>query len=245
MVAESAPDPAPGAAAAPAKIARAEAHPRFPVLRSLRPSRRLLSSSGYGGMASKRSEYLDEEAWIEGALDLLVSGSIDTVGVEPLAHKLGVTKGSFYWHFTDRAALLKAILRRWQERATMSVIDRLEHGENSARERLRKLGELPHSSKRSRRGALVELAIRDWARKDPMAAAAALEVDRQRLKYLASLYREMGLDPDEARARAYQMYAFQLAEALIDTADSDAARISLRNACVEFMLRPADEAAEP
>ena len=60
-------------------------------------------------MESKRSEYLDEETWIEGALDLLVSGSIDTVRIEPLAKKLGVTKGSFYWHFTDRAALLEAL----------------------------------------------------------------------------------------------------------------------------------------
>src|SRR5882762_3011292 len=89
-------------------------------------------------------EVLDESAWIQAAFDLLVSGSIDSVGVEPLAKQLGVTKGSFYWHFKDRAALLAALLRTWKQRATLSIIERLEHSHISPIERLKHLISLPY-----------------------------------------------------------------------------------------------------
>src|SRR2546421_7674785 len=90
-------------------------------------------------MENRRVVHLDEEAWIEAALDLLVSGTADSVGIEPLAKQLGVTKGSFYWHFRDRAALLSGMLRQWQQRATTGIIARLENTVASPAEKLRLL----------------------------------------------------------------------------------------------------------
>jgi len=60
---------------------------------------------------------LDAAAWIAAAFDALADGGIDAVRVEPLAKALGITKGSFYWHFADRRALLDAMLRHFEDPA--------------------------------------------------------------------------------------------------------------------------------
>lgn len=179
-------------------------------------------------MTKRRTEYLDESSWIDAAFEVLCEQSIDGVGIESLAKRLGVTKGSFYWHFKDRSALLSAILRSWQHSATLSIIERLEHSEMTPAERLRRLVEGPQSSQRSRLGALVELAIRGWARKDPMAAAAVAEVDEQRLRYIQSLCRALGSSDDEARVRAFLLYAAQFAECLIRIDESETVRTKRR-----------------
>ena len=65
--------------------------------------------------------------WIEEALRLLADGGPDAVRIEPLAKSLGVTRGGFYWHFEDRAALLREMLDTWERAATDEVIERVEH----------------------------------------------------------------------------------------------------------------------
>jgi AcrR family transcriptional regulator len=166
-------------------------------------------------MAKRRTRYLDESSWIKEAFEVLAEKSVDDVGIESLAKRLGVTKGSFYWHFKDRAALLSAVLRTWQQRSTLSIIERLEHSGMSATERLRKIVLEPQSTPQSRKAAFVELSIRNWARKDPTAAAAVAEVDEQRLTYYQSLCRALGSSNEEAQVRAYLLYAAQFAECLI------------------------------
>ncbi|MBS0416479.1 MAG: TetR/AcrR family transcriptional regulator [Proteobacteria bacterium] len=185
---------------------------------------------------AQNGESLDEDDWIEGGLALLASDSVDGVGIEALARKLKVTKGSFYWHFKDRAALLQAMLRTWQRKATLAIIERLEQSDKPAGERLRKILELPHFTNKGRRGALVELAIRDWARRDELAAVAVKEVDEQRLRYIAALYRSKGLKEEEASARAYLMYAYQFAETLIVTTENEAQQKSRRALCTEWLI---------
>ena len=65
-------------------------------------------------------------SWITAALEVLASEGIGRVRVEPLAKKLGVTKGSFYWHFDDRPALHAAMLAQWQETQTLGIIAMVE-----------------------------------------------------------------------------------------------------------------------
>jgi AcrR family transcriptional regulator len=185
---------------------------------------------------SKSSENLDEGAWVDAALDLLVRGSVDSVGIEPLAKILGVTKGSFYWHFKDRSALLRAMLRRWQQQATLSVIERLDHSQKTPAERLRQLFELPYSTPKGRRGGQVELAIRGWARRDDLAASAVSEVDQVRMKFSVALFRSNGFREEEARARAYMVYACQLAESLINCNETGEETKARRELCETFLL---------
>lgn len=170
---------------------------------------------------------LDASAWVEAALSALAEGGIDAVRVEPLARRLGVTRGSFYWHFKDRDALHQAMLRAWRSRASYMIFDRLEHSAAPASERLARLLALPYSSPRSSQGAAIELAIRQWARRDRNAAKAVRHIDRARLEYFRKLLVESGVAPITARKRAFLFYAALLAEALIWVDDKDEARRSL------------------
>jgi AcrR family transcriptional regulator len=166
-------------------------------------------------------------------LDVLATSGIDAVRIEPLARSLSVTKGSFYWHFADRPALLGAMLTTWRRRATLAVIERLEKTGDAPKDRLHRLIQLPFASSKSVEGASLELAIRLWAKRDPQAAAAVEEVDQHRLTYLGSLLRAAGLDDLEAQVRAYLIYSYILAEAIITQPDKD--RLTKR--CEAFLLQ--------
>jgi AcrR family transcriptional regulator len=174
-----------------------------------------------------QSTPLDASAWIDAALDVLAEGGIDAVRVDPLAKRLGVTRGSFYWHFKDRAALHQAMLKEWRKSATYQVGDRLERAAPDAGERLRKTLTLPGSGPRAMRAAAIEMAIRQWARRDEEAAAAVQRIDHQRLRYYAKLFLELGHAEKEARKRAYLFYATLMSQALIVTDDETDVRDEL------------------
>lgn len=177
---------------------------------------------------------LDASAWSEAALDALARRGIDGVRVEVLATALGVTKGSFYWHFKDRDALLERMLDDWRKRATLRLIERLERGNSVPAERLRRLLRLPITGQRSAQAADVELAVRLWGRSDPRARAALDEIDRLRLRYIAGLMEQYGASPDEANARAVMAYAYiRVAVTLLDPAD-----LGLIERCEELLIGP-------
>jgi AcrR family transcriptional regulator len=141
-------------------------------------------------------------------LELLARQGVAGVRVEALAREIGVTKGSFYWHFKDRDALLEAMLAHWRHQATLSVMERIERTHEPAAKRLRRLLQLPIIGKASERGADVELAIRLWGKVDPRAKRALIEVDEVRLRYITSLLTECGITPEAARARAVLAYSY-------------------------------------
>jgi AcrR family transcriptional regulator len=176
---------------------------------------------------------LDATAWTRAALDLLGDQGIDGVRVELLAKKLGVTKGSFYWHFENRDALHAAMLADWRRRATLGVIERIEAHDDSALSRLRILMQVPFQVKADG-SAQVELSIRLWARRDQRARSALHDVDELRLRYIARLLREMGLPHDKAEARAILAYAFQrVATSLIPQGDG-----AMVERCIAELIAP-------
>ncbi len=160
---------------------------------------------------------LDAEAWIDAGFEALAEGGIDAVRIDPLAKSLGVTRGSFYWHFTDRAALHQAMLKEWRKRASYRIGSRIESRTSDARERLKQTLALPNSTPRAKRAAAIELAIRLWALRDAQASRAVRHIDRVRLSYYAKLFGDMGLAQAEARKRAYLLYASLHAQAYIAT----------------------------
>jgi AcrR family transcriptional regulator len=168
------------------------------------------------------SPSLDTAAWIDAAFEMLAEGGIDAVRVDPLAKRLSVTRGSFYWHFKDREALHQAMLKEWRKRASYQIGSRIESRTSAPDERLKQTLALPNSTPRSKRAAAIELAIRLWAQRDANAAKAVQHIDRVRLKYYAQLFGEMGLAQPEARKRAFMFYATLLARAYVITdADTD------------------------
>jgi Transcriptional regulator len=165
---------------------------------------------------------LDVAAWIDAAMDMLAEGGVDAVRIDPLAKRLGVTRGSFYWHFKDRDALHQAMLKQWRKRASYAVGARIDSQNPAPNERLKQNLALPQASARSKHAAAIELAIRLWARRDKEAARAVAHIDRVRLKYYAQLYAETGLKQEQARERAFLFYGALMARAYIVTdADTD------------------------
>jgi AcrR family transcriptional regulator len=159
-------------------------------------------------------------AWIDAGLRALSAGGPDAVRVEPLARALGVSKGGFYWQFDDRDQLLDAMLDTWERTVIDDVIDRVEGAGGDARAKLRRLFALAAE----RRDFLaVELAVRDWARRDSSAAQRVRRVDNRRMDYLRSQFREITDDADEVEVRCMLVMALFIATDLI-AADHDGRR---------------------
>ena len=151
---------------------------------------------------------LDRDTWTRAGLDILAEHGVDGVRVEPLAKRLGVTKGSFYWHFRDRADLLDAMLESWRRRATLAIIERVDLSGESAESRLRTLLALAFAGPSAEKGTDVELAIRLWGRRDLRARQVLAEVDELRLSYFTQLLESAGIAGEDARARALLSYSY-------------------------------------
>lgn len=158
---------------------------------------------------------LTPEAWIAAATDVLVDRGIDAVRVDVLAKTMEVTRGSFYWHFKDRETLLVAVLNAWRDGATEQVIRRFEGQTADPKALIGELISLPFRGRAAERAARVELAIRAWARRDALARQAVDEVDERRLSYIAQCFSALGFSIAEARARAFILYAYEVAESIL------------------------------
>jgi AcrR family transcriptional regulator len=145
---------------------------------------------------------LSKQDWLLAALTALARGGVGAVAVEPLARRLGVTRGSFYWHFADRNALLHEALEWWELQGTEAVIDRVS----------------PIADPRQRLRALFRIAITEDPTgglepalvahaDDPVVAPVLHRVTRRRTAYLAEVYAELGLPAAQARHQAVVAYA--------------------------------------
>jgi AcrR family transcriptional regulator len=136
--------------------------------------------------------------WIEEGLRALAAGGPDAVRIEPLAKALGVTKGGFYWHFDDRRALLEEMLDAWERISIDEVIERVESEGGDARARLRLLSALAGAGDELLR---IDLAVRDWSRRDKSVAARLRRADNKRMDYMRSLFAHFIADEAEVEAR--------------------------------------------
>ncbi|HWJ80870.1 MAG TPA: TetR/AcrR family transcriptional regulator [Nocardioides sp.] len=177
------------------------------------------------------------DAWVEAGLLALAEGGPDAVRVERLAAALGVSKGGFYWHFADRRAFLDRILDRWERSAVEDVIERLESHPADVRDRLRELFELAMAFALSRRGAGVELAVRDWARRDPAVAARLRGVDDRRMAYMRSLFGELCADDLEVEARSLMAYSVFLGQHFVAASHGGFARADVLRRALDDLLR--------
>lgn len=163
--------------------------------------------------------------WVDAGLRTLADGGVEAVRIEALARELGVTKGSFYWHFRDRADLLRALLAAWEERRTDRIILDAETDGGGPAARLLRIMQAAASG-----DAQLELGVRIWGTVDSEAAAAVARADRRRLDYLVELFRELGFPPNDANMRARTVYLARLGKLLLPngelaTSDDDAFRL--------------------
>ncbi|MFC7307194.1 TetR/AcrR family transcriptional regulator [Streptomyces monticola] len=140
-------------------------------------------------------------SWIAAGLQALTAGGVEAVRIESLAQALGVTRGGFYWHFTDRRALLGEMLDAWEQDVTTAVIEKVEAGGGDARTRLRRLFSVAASGDGLLTDIHTDFAVRDWSRRDPEVAERLRRVDNRRMDYLRRLFGEFCADPDEVEVR--------------------------------------------
>ena len=145
------------------------------------------------------------DQWIGAAANALSAGGVEAVRVEALARDLGVTKGSFYWHFTDRAALLDAVLTRWEEAATTAL-------ESAAAQKTpeQRIASLFRQLERPT-GGLSDAEVRAWGRRERSVAERVAEMERRRVVFLKEQLSEMGASLVDAHRRAEAGYLAAIA----------------------------------
>ena len=154
---------------------------------------------------------LTREDWADAALAAIAEGGLAAVAVEPLAVRLGTTKGSFYWHFANRDALLQAALARWEEQTTTAVISEISSVPEDPSGQLR----------------LLIIRVIGMAEQDPVGPAllataghpavapVLARVTRARIGVIVALFEKLGFPPGEARSRALLAYSAYLGHAQI------------------------------
>lgn len=146
--------------------------------------------------------------WVWAGFRALVQGGPQALRVEPIARGLATTKGSFYWHFADLAALRAAMLEAWVQVATTDITTAVRQSGLPARAQLLLLVEKVSVAPGAEAGGdAVEPAIRDWGRTDALARQVLERVDRQRLDDLQAFFGTAGLAPTAASQAAAVFYA--------------------------------------
>lgn len=171
--------------------------------------------------AEPNRQQLDRAAWIKAAFDVLADKGLDGIRVEVLAKRLKVTKGSFYWHFKDRRDLLDAVLETWKDGRIRDIQKQTRAVPGEELPRAYHVIEV-YSANRNRKGMLIEIAMRDWARRDAAAAAVVEEVDAARLEFGRRGFEARGMSELEASSRSLLLYAYVFGLSLMSCGKFDA-----------------------
>ena len=179
-------------------------------------------------VADKQSK----KSWLDAALQALASGGIDQVRVESLAKKLGVTKGSFYWHFKDREQFLDELLNFWAEESTQVVIANPNYPTDSkARVRAVAADIVRHDLGK------LDPHIRSWTQYDKRRARVVAKIDKVRFEFLRDLFLAAGFSIIGSDLRAQSPYRYVLGEQFISVRESMSQRLQRMQAHVDLLLQ--------
>jgi len=153
---------------------------------------------------------LTRERWTEAGLEALGEDGPAGLAADRLARKLGVSRGSFYWHFKDAADFEAAVLGEWEQRWTQRIIAAVEAGGGEPQARLAALIAQTGGGDASLYGAAKRMAKRN-----PALAELLGRVDDRRVRFVAELIAAGGLDEAEALLRARIVYAWAMGQMLI------------------------------
>jgi AcrR family transcriptional regulator len=175
--------------------------------------------------------------WIVAALQTLAREGVHGVKVERLARSLGVTKGSFYWHFRDRDDLLQAVLDYWQQDLTVQIRNEAQAFRGRAEQRLFFLARIINE----KRANEFEGALRAWALSDRNVAKVVREVDQTRLAFLKQVFEEIGFCKVDSKMRARVFMHYEVAEPSIFLGQTRAEHDELMRLRIEMLTsRPGD-----
>jgi AcrR family transcriptional regulator len=182
-------------------------------------------------MENKKTDRLGREDWIRGALEILRASGIEGVKIVPLAKRLGVTSGSFYWHFKNRKELHLALLEYWERTMTDSVFDITTQYDGSPKERIWLLMENVMVAGLAR----LDLAIWHWAQSDATANTVYKRVLDKRFVFATWMFKEAGFGKTQAEARGRLMVAYMMGESTL-ISDSPEKRKKLLRVKYEILI---------
>jgi AcrR family transcriptional regulator len=159
-------------------------------------------------MVKMMRERLTAQDWIDFALKALAHEGFAVLKADVLARKMGISRGSFYWHFDDLAAFHAGVIAHWKQTATEAIIADIERYE-SPEERMDALLRRAFGH----RGSL-ETRMRSWAENNKEAARAVRDVDQRRLVYIEHLLQDAGVATSLSATRAQLLYWAYLGAAL-------------------------------
>ena len=155
------------------------------------------------------TDRLTKDDWLTHGLRTLAKDGAHALKVGPMAGKLKVSRGSFYWHFRDIGDFRAQLLRAWQERSTDQVIRDLDARQGEP-DRLKHLMKRAFATKRT-----LDRAIRSWAAEDAGVAKVVASVDARRIAYIAKMLVVSGVDSQRALRRAAFLYWAYLGQAIV------------------------------
>jgi AcrR family transcriptional regulator len=179
---------------------------------------------------TNESGNLTKADWLDAALEVLNQGGIEAVKVLSLSKRLGVTRGSFYWHFADRDELSFEMLEYWEHQLTDSVIKQAKAMASTPEERVRNVLTNVLINRQDR----YDIAIAAWAMFDSRAAKFYSRVVRKRLRFFKSLMLDAALPAEEADFRARILLGFGLSYSLEKPRASRAERLNDVDRCVQL-----------
>jgi AcrR family transcriptional regulator len=145
-----------------------------------------------------KSAKLSKEEWLTAALEAVSRDGGAKLRIDALVKELGVSKGSFYWHFKNRKAFMHDLIEYWHLRSTLVVSDNLDQSQAPPEQKLQALVEMVFVEELTRH----DLAIRSWAIQEPAVRAAVKRTDLYRMNYVRALFLGIGFAPEDAEFRA-------------------------------------------
>ena len=180
-----------------------------------------------------KAERLNREDWIRGALEILVTAGVAGVKIVPLAKRLGVTSGSFYWHFKNRRELHDALLDYWEREMTDAAIEAAKHFEGPPEERIWRLMEQVMTAGLAR----LDLAFWHWGQSDAEAQTVFLRTLNKRFAFAKWMFEQVGFSKTQAEARGRMMVVYMMGESTL-IPDAPGKRKKLLKLKYEILINP-------
>ncbi len=160
---------------------------------------------------------LNREEWVQAAWDFLIKEGISNFKLTTLCQILGVTKGSFYWHFKDRDELLNVLLQEWERRSTQRFIEMVNSYRGHPKEAFTKMIQAVVAT----RNIEIDHVFREWAALDSRAENLVKKIDERRLNFLRDIFQRMGFTEEEADTRAILLYYYAIGVAFAKAVPED------------------------
>lgn len=173
---------------------------------------------------AKNKQVGTREIWLTAAYELLIKSGVDSVKIKTMAEHLGLARSGFYWHFTDRSALLDALIDYWETTNTGLLVAQTNVYAETITEAMLNLFDCWHDE--SKFDPRLDLAVRNWARNDPKLLVRLDSADKQRIEAITNMFMRFSYKKSDAQVRSRCVIYTQIGYISMQVVDNHEERIS-------------------